>query len=467
MTGPDFSKTQTIYNLSDFNTKRERRRLRKQLNNNLSGNTWFFDGNTFKTAKDLFGMDDGSNVNRYTLRRKWNEANTNWKETKNNYNETDPITEKDSYINYIIGQHNKGQETLVSKWTPKKTNKSTSTVTTVESTTPATDQFHIFTAPDGSSVDYMNPYTYQLYTNYNFNNLMNMFQRYPFLQRIQYSQQGGTLQQQQSELDQDEQIILLGTLGYIGANPDKTAQESLMTVAQAYMQDPQSLSELVQDEELIKKGASVLEQKEPGLLEQLQQPGAIKSIVAQIAKQQQVRAARHGAQLNYIKQLKNICPEGYELTFMKKGGAMCPICNKVHKAQSVKQGKKVEKDCGGTKVMAGIKQALKCGGKVKKKEEGGNLNGYTEDQKMGRVPVKTVNGVKYFLNGDGKVVPDPKGKGSATPEMRDSLIREFNKKPTPELLKKIQLANRVLAGKEGENPGGIKISQEALKKIGK
>jgi len=156
-----------------------------------------------------------------------------------------------------------------------------------------------------------------------------------------------------------------------------------------------------------------------------------------MAKQQQVQAARHGAQLNYIKQLKNICPEGYELTFMKKGGAMCPICNKVHKAQSVKQGKKVEKDCGGTKVMAGIKQALKCGGKVKKKEEGGNFNGYTEDQKMGRVPVKTVNGVKYFLNGDGKVVPDPKGKGSATPDMRDSLIREFNKKPTSELLKKI------------------------------
>jgi len=54
---------------------------------------------------------------------------------------------------------------------------------------------------------------------------------------------------------------------------------------------------------------------------------------------------------------------------------------------------------------------MACGGKVKKHQGGGTAQ-YTKAQLNGEEPVKTVNGVNYYFNGDGKVVADPKGRQS-------------------------------------------------------
>lgn len=62
------------------------------------------------------------------------------------------------------------------------------------------------------------------------------------------------------------------------------------------------------------------------------------------ASKAQAQKAEHGAKLNYIKKLQGICPEGYETYFFKAGGQMC----------------------------RGMKKK-KCGGKVKKGEEGLNM----------------------------------------------------------------------------------------------
>jgi hypothetical protein len=121
---------------------------------------------------------------------------------------------------------------------------------------------------------------------------------------------------------------------------------------------------------------------------------------------------RLGANLNYIKILKNDCPEGFEVKYFKEGGRVCKKC--------------IERAAGGEKVKDGKKEIAEfkkaCGGKAKKAcggrkfEDGGKSQKpkYTKDQIAGRTPVKVVNGVKYFLNGDGQVVKDPKGKNSGS-----------------------------------------------------
>ena len=62
------------------------------------------------------------------------------------------------------------------------------------------------------------------------------------------------------------------------------------------------------------------------------------------AMQQQVQAARHGAKLQYIRSLKNQCPEGEELYYYKKGGSVGCGCKKKE------DGGEVKKDCGGSAI---------------------------------------------------------------------------------------------------------------------
>ena len=114
------------------------------------------------------------------------------------------------------------------------------------------------------------------------------------------------------------------------------------------------------------------------------------------ALQQQVQAARHGAKLQYLKSLKHQCAEDEELYYYKKGGSLGCGCKKKMKEGGQTSNNPVNKFKEIRKAQSGTKN-------------------YTKDQLAGREPVKVVNGVKYFLNGDGQVVKDPKGRGSAKP----------------------------------------------------
>lgn len=113
--------------------------------------------------------------------------------------------------------------------------------------------------------------------------------------------------------------------------------------------------------------------------------------------QQKTQKAAHGAKLQYFKSLKHQCAEDEELVYYKSGGSLGCGCVKKKMGEGgqtsnnpVDKFKEIRKAQSGTK-------------------------NYTKDQLAGREPVKVVNGVKYFLNGDGQVVKDPKGKGSAKP----------------------------------------------------
>lgn len=82
----------------------------------------------------------------------------------------------------------------------------------------------------------------------------------------------------------------------------------------------------------------------------------------QLIQQQQVQAAKFGAKLNYIRSLRGQCPEGYEMQYFKSGGQLCKKCMK---KQSMKQG--------GETPQNPIDE-FKCGRKMKKKAEGGDIN---------------------------------------------------------------------------------------------
>lgn len=109
-------------------------------------------------------------------------------------------------------------------------------------------------------------------------------------------------------------------------------------------------------------------------------------------QQQQVRAAKFGAKLNYIKQLRGQCPDGYEVEYFKDGGGItrkkCKACEQ--KAQEVKEpsnpidafkcGRKTKK-----KENGGSVEMDKCGGKTKKKACGGSVE---KNQQGNRVTLK-------------------------------------------------------------------------------
>jgi len=139
---------------------------------------------------------------------------------------------------------------------------------------------------------------------------------------------------------------------------------------------------------------------------------ALEQAMGQFLQEMQgAQKARLGAKLNYLRSIKGGCPEGQEVKYFKEGGRVCKKCVEKGAAGEKVNGKKEIEDF---KKAYGGKAKKACGGR--KFEDGGKSQKpkYTKDQIAGRTPVKVVNGVKYFLNGDGQVVKDPKGKNSGS-----------------------------------------------------
>lgn len=131
--------------------------------------------------------------------------------------------------------------------------------------------------------------------------------------------------------------------------------------------------------------------------------------------------AKLGAKLNYIKQLRGECPEGYEIEKYLAGG--CVACRKKMKE--------------GASVVERFKSE-KCGGKMKKKVTKAQKGGVTEksymDNKTGeKVTVRTHKGRTFEkredLDGAGTSYKGYNGKRSVVPagEKPDSLERAWNK----------------------------------------
>lgn len=132
---------------------------------------------------------------------------------------------------------------------------------------------------------------------------------------------------------------------------------------------------------LAQKTGAKSQQELEAVIQQLGEEGLKQAYAEfmQMMQQQQVQAAKFRTKLNYIKQLRGQCPDGYEPKYFKKGGTMtkkCVACEK--KVQEVKES-------------SNAIEAFKCGRKTKKKENGGSV----EMDKCGsKMKKKAQQGVK-------------------------------------------------------------------------
>lgn len=110
--------------------------------------------------------------------------------------------------------------------------------------------------------------------------------------------------------------------------------EKIQAVAILLKYMGQQKNKNVSDEEAI-QAAQQLQQSNPEQFEEAAQQGMQ-------LMQQMATKAKYGAKLNYIRSLKNACPEGFEAIYFKAGGKVCHKCMKK---------KEVKKDCGGSKLM--------------------------------------------------------------------------------------------------------------------
>lgn len=67
------------------------------------------------------------------------------------------------------------------------------------------------------------------------------------------------------------------------------------------------------------------------------------ALIDQVIKSARAKKAKYGAKLNYIKQLKGICPEGFEMAYFKAGGKVCSKCVRAQKEACGGKTKKMKK----------------------------------------------------------------------------------------------------------------------------
>lgn len=114
---------------------------------------------------------------------------------------------------------------------------------------------------------------------------------------------------------------------------------------------------------LMQKTGAQNEQQLEQVVQQLGEDG-LKQAYAQFMQemqQQQIQAAKFGAKLNYIRKLNGQCPEGMEMYYYKQGGRLCRKC-----IQAKQNEEEIE-------YPSNPIDAFKCGAKMKKKQQGGDL----------------------------------------------------------------------------------------------
>lgn len=148
-----------------------------------------------------------------------------------------------------------------------------------------------------------------------------------------------------------------------------------------------------QQQQLMQAFAQWAQQKGVDIQQLQQNPQALEQALGQFMQEmqaQQAQAAKHGAKLRYIKNLKHQCAEDEHLEYFAKGGAIG--CNCVKN----KQGGKAEPKKNALeqfKAKKGINlKKDKCGGKMKKHQIGGTIE--TLRQSLG-LEKKNLNKYQY------------------------------------------------------------------------
>lgn len=122
-------------------------------------------------------------------------------------------------------------------------------------------------------------------------------------------------------------------------------EQMLQQLAQVYMQVATQQGQKVSPEEAEQQVTQLAQAAQQGDKQATQMLQQLAQVAQQMVQQSQAQVARHGAKLNYMRSIIDTCPDGYEITYFKKGGRVCKQCMK--KAQ---QGQKVVKNQSGEKL---------------------------------------------------------------------------------------------------------------------
>lgn len=164
---------------------------------------------------------------------------------------------------------------------------------------------------------------------------------------------------------------------------EQTLQQIQQLVAAAMQGNQEALNAIQQVQQEAQKGN--------------QQAIQLMKVIQEIAQQmqgqqsQQVQSAKTGAKINYIKQLRGKCPEGYNLEYYKSGGCLCKKC--VAKKKSMQDGGEVlDNPVDNFKAEYAKKGKKMCKDSKFKMQRGGEL---TEDEKSAKKEAE-----KYNVRGD-------------------------------------------------------------------
>ena len=169
-----------------------------------------------------------------------------------------------------------------------------------------------------------------------------------------------------------EQINLLNRAQEYDASNNPTATLSYQQGGK--MNDEQLQQAFLQF--LAEKSGAKNEKELQAYVQQLGEEG-LQQAYAEFAQlmQQQTRKAKHGAKLNYIKQLKHQCPEGQELVYFKRGGMIDCGCM----GKKMEDGGKTEKKQSAVEKFRAMK--AKKGATAPKAKEAYSNGNYYEDSR--------------------------------------------------------------------------------------
>ena len=177
------------------------------------------------------------------------------------------------------------------------------------------------------------------------------------------------------------------------AKPDVSSQLAKLILTAT--QDEKALTQVVQ---LLQSGEPQVQEAIKTMTAKAQQGDEEAAQATQVLQaimkkmQGQAQSAKRGAKLSYLHSLKTGCPDGYEVSYNKKGGHLCKECLK----KQANGGELSEED---KKMGRGTPEQVKAVvAQLKKK-----YPQYTKEQLAGSAPI-IKNGQKYFMNGDGELI---------------------------------------------------------------
>lgn len=165
-----------------------------------------------------------------------------------------------------------------------------------------------------------------------------------------------------------------------------------------------------QQQQLMQAFAQWAQQKGVDIQQLQSNPQALEQALGMFMQEmqtQQAQAAKHGAKLQYIKNLKHQCAADEELQFFKAGGQVGCKCVKKQEKGGKQEPKKNAIDQFKAKKGINLKKD-KCGGKMKKHQIGGTIETLRQSLGLEKNITKAEGGLKFGgSNKSNRFIPQP------------------------------------------------------------